>query len=209
MVEIIQTDRDAAADCCSKSPHASERAIEGDIRAGRADDHRIVQGFAAYRSATQGRLVQQEGETSLQTLVASAKGHLANIRAHGNAEANACLVIERALDAALTPAQVEPVAFDKGAVVEAMARALRESDPERDDEWDYTDQAQAALDAALPLLGAEERGLPQDVIDLVIAARTVAYEDQSPEALCALDKASEAFAGRVRWDDEPEERGES
>lgn len=45
--------------------------------------------------------------------------------------------------------------------------------------------------------------LPQDVIDLVIAARIVAFEDQSPEALRALDKASEAFADRVPWDDEP------
>lgn len=46
--------------------------------------------------------------------------------------------------------------------------------------------------------------LPQDVIDLVIAARIVAFEDQSPEALRALDLASEAFASRVPWDEDPE-----
>lgn len=45
--------------------------------------------------------------------------------------------------------------------------------------------------------------LPVDVVELVIAARIVAFEDQSPEALKQLDKASEAFADRVPWDDEP------
>jgi len=45
--------------------------------------------------------------------------------------------------------------------------------------------------------------LPQDVIDLVIEARNVAYSDQSPEAIRALDKAVEAFAERVGWEDEP------
>lgn len=34
------------------------------------------------------------------TLIASARGHLANVKAHGNAEANACLVFEAVLDAA-------------------------------------------------------------------------------------------------------------
>lgn len=54
-------------------------------------------------------------------------------------------------------------------------------------------------------LVAYRRGsLPQDVINLVIAARIVAFEDQSPEALRSLDEASEAFASRVPWDNEPE-----
>lgn len=47
------------------------------------------------------------------------------------------------------------------------------------------------------------RALPQDVIDLIIAARIVAFEDQSQEALDALDKASEEFADRVPWEDTP------
>jgi len=47
--------------------------------------------------------------------------------------------------------------------------------------------------------------LPADVVRLVIAARNVAFEDQpSREALKELDEASEAFADRVPWEDEPE-----
>jgi hypothetical protein len=48
-----------------------------------------------------------------QTLFASARGHLANIRAHGNAEANACLVIERALDTA-TALATQPATSQEG-----------------------------------------------------------------------------------------------
>jgi cell division septum initiation protein DivIVA len=51
--------------------------------------------------------------------------------------------------------------------------------------------------------------LAQDVIDLVIAARMVAYEDQSPEAIRALDKALEAFAERVGWDNDPDDEARS
>jgi hypothetical protein len=47
--------------------------------------------------------------------------------------------------------------------------------------------------------------LPPDVVRLVIAARIVAFEDQGPEAIKELDAASEAFADRVPWEDEPEE----
>jgi hypothetical protein len=46
--------------------------------------------------------------------------------------------------------------------------------------------------------------VPSDVRRLVIAARIVAFEDDtSPEAIKELDAASEAFADRVPWDDEP------
>lgn len=48
-----------------------------------------------------------------------------------------------------------------------------------------------------------EEELPKDVIRLVIAARKVAFCSSSPEALNELDEASEAFADRVPWDDEP------
>jgi len=47
--------------------------------------------------------------------------------------------------------------------------------------------------------------VPNDVARLVVAARVVAYQSQGPEALAALDKAAEAFASRVPWDDEPTE----
>lgn len=45
--------------------------------------------------------------------------------------------------------------------------------------------------------------LAQDVINLVIEARNVAYSDQSPDAIRELDKAVEAFAERVGWEDDP------
>lgn len=45
--------------------------------------------------------------------------------------------------------------------------------------------------------------LPDDVVRLVIAARIVAFEDRSPEAIKELDEASEAFADRVPWEDDP------
>ena len=45
--------------------------------------------------------------------------------------------------------------------------------------------------------------LPADVIRLVIAARIVAFSDQGEKAIDELDDASEAFADRVPWEDEP------
>lgn len=47
--------------------------------------------------------------------------------------------------------------------------------------------------------------LPDDVRRLVIAARIVAFESQDDEAIKELDAASEAFAARIPWEDEPEE----
>ncbi len=44
-------------------------------------------------------------------------------------------------------------------------------------------------------------GLTPEVCALVVAARVVAFEDQSKEALHQLDKASEAFAQLVPWDE--------
>lgn len=58
----------------------------------------------------------------------------------------------------------------------------------------------AALDAQAGRAGV----LPYDVRRLVIAARVVAFENQGRDALRELDQASEAFADRVPWDDEPE-----
>lgn len=48
--------------------------------------------------------------------------------------------------------------------------------------------------------------LPADVVRLVIAARVAAFEDhiQDPTVRRELDEASEAFADRVPWQDEPE-----
>jgi hypothetical protein len=47
--------------------------------------------------------------------------------------------------------------------------------------------------------------LPQDVVRLIIAARMVAWEDPDAENLKELQEASEAFASRVPWEDEPED----
>lgn len=53
---------------------------------------------------------------------------------------------------------------------------------------------------------AREAELPDDVRRLVIAVREVAYTDApEPEALRELDRAVEAFAERVDWDDQPED----
>lgn len=46
----------------------------------------------------------------------------------------------------------------------------------------------------------------RDISRLVVAARVVAFEDQSPEAIRELDRASEAFASIVPWDEEPQDR---
>jgi len=54
-----------------------------------------------------------------------------------------------------------------------------------------------------PIAGSGSDGMPIDIIALVLAARAVAFGGATPEALTALDAASEAFASRVPWDDEP------
>jgi hypothetical protein len=41
------------------------------------------------------------------------------------------------------------------------------------------------------------------IVRLVIASRVVAFEDQGPDALRELDHASEAFAEKVPWADQP------
>lgn len=46
--------------------------------------------------------------------------------------------------------------------------------------------------------------LPDDVVRLVIAARLVAWEDPDPENLKELQDASELFASRMPWEDQPE-----
>lgn len=52
--------------------------------------------------------------------------------------------------------------------------------------------------------------VPDDVRRLVLAARTVAYgdltEEEAAQARHELDQASEVFAARVAWEEEPEER---
>ena len=64
-----------------------------------------------------------------------------------------------------------------------------------------------ALDAAgwqiVPKPAEGRPPLTSAMVRLIIAARIVAFEDQGAEALAELDRASEAFAADVPWDDEP------
>ena len=54
-----------------------------------------------------------------------------------------------------------------------------------------------------------EGDLPADVVRLVIAARKIAFEDYDDTDIKELDAASEAFASRVPWEDEPEDGADS
>jgi hypothetical protein len=60
---------------------------------------------------------------------------------------------------------------------------------------------QAAYDGAAAVLADP---LPADVRRLVIAARVVAWEDQDEAAMQELRVASELFADRVVWEDQPD-----
>lgn len=53
------------------------------------------------------------------------------------------------------------------------------------------------------LVAPSPEAVPDDVRRLVIAARAVAFDSPTQAELRALDTASEAFASRVPWDDEP------
>ena len=66
----------------------------------------------------------------------------------------------------------------------------------------------AQAEAIEDVLRGGTPALPFDVVELVVAARIVAFEDHSPEALKQLDQAAEAFGSRVPWDDEPDENEE-
>lgn len=69
-----------------------------------------------------------------------------------------------------------------------------------------SEEARQALSASTsPVAVDGSGGLPQDVVRLIIAARMVAWEDPDPEYLKELQDASEAFAARVPWEDEPDE----
>lgn len=71
---------------------------------------------------------------------------------------------------------------------------------------------QRALEAAIVATQPSESVLPDDVVRLVIAARTMAFGDWFGEgeewevARKELDDAAEAFASRVEWPDTPSEQ---
>lgn len=80
-----------------------------------------------------------------------------------------------------------------------------------------SDDTEGKLRRALTELGWSPPGQSQkdvwadtELAALVIAAREIAYDHavqaaMGPERTAALDKALEAFAERVPWDDEPDE----
>lgn len=87
--------------------------------------------------------------------------------------------------------------------------------PESEQDWDCVRAMQAIRRlrlrlAALSAPQGEVERVPADVVRLVIAAREIAFNDwdgDSEEWTVArkeLDDASEAFASRVPWDDEPD-----
>ena len=78
-------------------------------------------------------------------------------------------------------------------------------DPSAAAQADYEARILSALTPA-PDLAAENESLPQDVVNLVIAAREfwdVAMDESDESA--ALDCALEAFSSRVPYENEPEE----
>lgn len=68
------------------------------------------------------------------------------------------------------------------------------------------DAEQAGYDRGLADGRTAAAELPADVVGLVVAARIVAYGDTTPdpEDMAELDKACEAFAARVPWENEPQ-----
>jgi hypothetical protein len=102
------------------------------------------------------------------------------------------------------PGREEPVAWTGS---EALA-FIRATSNRAGFMWrDRSDAHPIALYAATPPHALEET--PADVTRLVLAARAVAFhDDATTEELKELDAASEAFADRVPWEDEPSEAEE-
>lgn len=64
---------------------------------------------------------------------------------------------------------------------------------------------QAILDAGFALIPGHKAFRREDVVRLVLAARTVAFGDDhgGKSGMMELDAASEQFAESVPWEDEP------
>lgn len=75
-----------------------------------------------------------------------------------------------------------------------------------EEDWSIYDQAWLLVENCWRTMrGLKPKPMPLDpaVTELVIAARIVAFEDQSYPAIKRLDRASEAFAELVPWENEP------
>lgn len=73
----------------------------------------------------------------------------------------------------------------------------------RGSSWDDVYSMWKNMLAARPV--TQEQALPPDVVSLVIAARNIAYDKPTRDEIAVLDRACEAFADRVPWDDEPDD----
>lgn len=121
----------------------------------------------------------------------------------------------RAAKAVHIPNGIEVVLMDTERMRAALTTTLYAHPPER--ERRLREAASSGADNARKLLSEQDRVTtppvapgPKSAIvnydhltELVVAARMVAFEDRSADALRRLDKASEAFASIIRWDDEP------
>lgn len=85
--------------------------------------------------------------------------------------------------------------FCLGNAVKYIARA-----PHKGNFAEDLKKARWYLDRAI---AADNGGLADDVVDLVLAAREVAFVSKDRASVIALDKASEAFSSRVPWPDDP------
>lgn len=113
------------------------------------------------------------------------------------------------------PNGIEVVLMDTERMRAALTTTLYAHPSER--ERRLREAASSGADNAQKLLSEQDRVTtppvapgPKSAIvnydhltELVVAARMVAFEDRSADALRRLDKASEAFASIIRWDDEP------
>lgn len=66
----------------------------------------------------------------------------------------------------------------------------------------FFSEAQAEL---FIFTGGKSAQIPDDMRRLIIAARIVAFEDPDDENLKELGDASEAFADRIPWENDPED----
>lgn len=108
-LRVEQVDRDAAVAFC-KAFGGLSADEEAEALAGGMDDHVLTKAFARYRIAALSDRAAEQYAGPLKDRLASARGHLQNVRAHGRAEDVACLVIGKVLDnaeAALIKAEGE------------------------------------------------------------------------------------------------------
>lgn len=107
-------------------------------------------------------------------------------------------------------AKLEDAPFPMQVLFTTFRAVIAALEPFRSDDPTPIDgEIEAAFTPAVQMPAVDEPGdqttMPSDVAQLVIAARIVAYQEDGADSddHRMLDKALEAFASRVPWDDEP------